>query len=88
VKAIESEFVPVLIHNNKPGSDAKLLKRFKEPAWNFQVVRFLDAKGADIIPRKDRVWTTPALAARMVAALKKHGRDVPLALGRLAEVSR
>ena len=68
VNAIESAFVPLLVKNNADGSDAELLKRFKEPAWNYQVVRFLDAGGADIIPRKDRVWTTPALAARMVDA--------------------
>ncbi len=83
VRAIESEFVPLLIHNNQPGRDAKLLKRFKEPSWNYQVVRFLDAGGADIIPRKDRVWTTPALARRMVAALEKHGREVSDSLNAL-----
>ena len=84
MKIIESEFVPVLIINNAPGRDAELLKRFKEPAWNYQVVRFLDAEGKDIIPRKDRVWTTKALAARMAAALEKAGRKVPGGLGKLA----
>ena len=54
-------------------------KRFKEPAWNYQVVRFLDAEAKDIIPRKDRVWTIEALAMRMVEALEKHGRKTPAA---------
>ena len=31
VEAIEAEFVPLLIHNNKPGKDAEVLKRFAEP---------------------------------------------------------
>jgi len=84
VETIETHFVPLLIKNNAPGADAALLKRFKEPSWNYQVVRFLDADAKDIIPRKDRVWTTPALAARMAEALKKHGREVPEALGKLA----
>ncbi|BCX47591.1 thiol:disulfide interchange protein [Haloferula helveola] len=77
VSAIESEFTPLLIHNNKGGKDAEVLKRFGEPAWNYQVVRFLDADAKDLIPRKDRVWTTGPLAGRMIAALKRAGRPVP-----------
>ena len=52
VEAIETQFTPLLIHNNKPGRDAEVLKRFGEPAWNYQVVRFLDPAGKDIIPRR------------------------------------
>lgn len=77
VGAIESEFVPLLIHNNKAGRDAEVLKRFNEPAWNYQVVRFLNDSGKDLIPRKDKVWTTGPLAERMIRALKKSNRDVP-----------
>jgi hypothetical protein len=77
VAAIESEFTPLLIHNNKPGADADALKRFGEPAWNYQVVRFLDAAGSDILPRKDRVWETGPLSERMIAALQKAKRPVP-----------
>ena len=83
VRLIESEFVPLLVHNNRPGRDAELLKRFKEPAWNYQVVRFLDSEGEDIIPRKDRVWTRQALAARMAAALRASGRPVPDELAKI-----
>jgi len=84
VEAIESEFVPVLVYNNQGGEDAKLLKRYNEPAWNYQVIRFLDPSGKDIIPRKDRVWTLGPLASRMVAALEKAGRPVPKYLETLA----
>ncbi len=72
VETIEKHFVPLLIHNNKPGEDARIRKRFGEPAWNYQVVRFLDENGRDIIPRKDRVWTTPDLMERIQEALTKH----------------
>ena len=58
VEAIETEFTPLLIHNNKSGKDADVLQRFGEPAWNYQVVRFLDAKANDIIPRRDQIWDT------------------------------
>jgi Peptide methionine sulfoxide reductase len=77
VDAIETEFTPLLIHNNAGGGDAEALKRFSEPAWNYQVVRFFDASASDLIPRKDQVWTTGPLAGRMVSALGKAGRTVP-----------
>lgn len=74
VKSIEENFIPLLIHNNKGGKDAEILKKYDEPAWNFQVVRFLDSDGKDIIPRKDRVWTTKELEPRIKEALEKAGK--------------
>lgn len=76
VEVIESAFIPLLIYNNRD-SDRELLKCYKEPAWNFQVVRFLDGKGHDIIPREDRAWTLPALKERMIEALQKADRELP-----------
>jgi hypothetical protein len=88
VRGIEEEFIPMLVYNNRPGGmDRELLERYREPAWNFQVIRFLDADGRDIIPRQDRVWTTRGVAARMVAALQAAGRPVPAYLARLARQS-
>ena len=77
VQAIEGEFLPVLIYNNRGGKDAEILDRYDEPAWNYQVIRFLDGNGRDLIPRRDRVWTRDALAERMVRALEAAGRKVP-----------
>jgi len=77
VEAVEREFLPVLIYNNRKGKDAEILKRYEEPAWNYQVIRFLDGSGKDLIPRKDRVWTRDALALRMTEALESAGRPVP-----------
>ncbi len=74
VESIEKNFIPLLIHNNKGGKDAEILKKYKEPAWNFQVVRFLDSEGKDLIPRKDRVWTADQLNPRIKAALQKAGK--------------
>ncbi len=71
VEAIETEFVPCCIYNNKKGTDAKILKRYREPAWNNPVVRFVAAKGKDIIPRQDGVWSLGGIAARMVQVLDK-----------------
>lgn len=78
VKAIENEFLPVLIYNNRSGGkDESVLNRFNEPSWNFQVIRFVDAEGKDLIPRKDKVWTIAGVAARMVEALTVAGRSIP-----------
>jgi len=86
VEAIENEFHPVLVYNNRNGGmDEKLLKRFNEPAWNYQVIRFLDAESRDIIPRKDRIWTLSGVAARMVEALAVANRPVPKYLKDLAQ---
>ena len=55
----------------------------KEPSWNYQVVRFLDANGKDLIPRKDKVRDVMGLATRMQKALEAAGREVPADLGGL-----
>jgi len=85
VDAAENAFVPLLIHNNQGGTDAKVLKKYGEPAWNFQVIRFLTKKGKDIIPRKDRINTINALATRMVKALEKAKQPVPSPLRTLIQ---
>lgn len=78
VEAIENEFIPVLIYNSRAGGeDEKWLKKYWEPSWNYQVIRFFDGEGEDILPRKDKVWTVPALVKRMIAVLEKSGRKVP-----------
>ena len=77
VEAIETEFVPVFVYNNKGGRDAELLARFGEPSWNNPVVRFLDPEGRDLIARRAGVWAPHAIGARMVAALESSGRPVP-----------
>lgn len=84
VEAIEDQFVPVLIRNNVGGHEAKLLKQFKEPAWNYQVIRYLDSDLKDVIPRKDKIWTTGGTAIRMTEALKASEKPVPAYLQRLA----
>ena len=80
VEVASSDFVAVAIYNNVPGDDEKVLKKFKEPAWNNPVVRFLDTSEKDLIPRWDNEWSQVGLLKQMKAALEKAGRPVPLAL--------
>ena len=78
VEAIEDEFIPVLVFNNKmTGMDGQMLKYFDEPSWNFQVIRFIDANQKDVIPRRDRVWDIGGVALQMIKALEAVDRPVP-----------
>ena len=77
VEAAESLFVPVIVHNNKQGIDATILKKFREPSWNNPVVRFIDKDGRDIIKRKAGIYSASGLASRMIASLKAANRDIP-----------
>ncbi|MDJ0623784.1 MAG: VPGUxxT family thioredoxin-like (seleno)protein, type 2 [Desulfocapsaceae bacterium] len=84
VEAIETLFIPVLVYNNRSGGvDEQWLKRYNEPAWNYQVIRFLRGDGSDIIPRKDRIWTIGGVASRMVEVLRELGQPVPRYLSAL-----
>ena len=79
VDVIENRFVPGLIYNNKK-EDAAKLGQFKEPSWNNPVVRFLNHDLKDVIARKDGIWTTSGVAARMTEALNAAKRKVPICL--------
>ncbi|MEJ6717166.1 MAG: hypothetical protein ACJAT6_000826 [Akkermansiaceae bacterium] len=74
---IEAHFEPVAIYNNAKGNDAQILKEFKEPAWNYQVARFISHDKKDLIPRRDKIKTIEGIAARMIEALEKKKREVP-----------
>lgn len=76
--AAEDAFIPVLIYNNKPGTpDDKVRQQWGEPAWNFPVVRFLDATGKDLIPRRESVFSAIGLSTRMLEALAAAGQAAP-----------
>jgi len=78
IEAAETLFVPIAIYNNTEGDeDSKVLARYEEPAWNYQVVRVVDAKGADLIPRVAEDWTTAAVSGAMVKSLVAAKQEVP-----------
>ncbi|MEM9367679.1 MAG: VPGUxxT family thioredoxin-like (seleno)protein, type 2 [Planctomycetota bacterium] len=88
VEAVETEFIPVVVFNNRSaGPNRQTLERFGERAWNYQVIRFLDSAGADIIPRKEGVWSVGGVVSRMVEALAQHERPVPKYLETLHAVT-
>lgn len=88
VEAIEDLFVPVVVFNNRSsGMDEEVRQRFKEPAWNYQVIRFLDSDAKDIVPRKDGVNSIEAVATRMIQTLKAAKQPVPKYLDSIVQSS-
>ncbi|MEM9824553.1 MAG: VPGUxxT family thioredoxin-like (seleno)protein, type 2 [Bacteroidota bacterium] len=77
VDAIEHEFIPLAIYNNKGGEDKKVLKAFGEPAWNNPVVRIINADGKALSPRIAAKYTPLDLVEGMQVALNNHQQSVP-----------
>ena len=88
VEAIETAFVPLAIYNNKQGADAKTLKYFREPAWNNPVVRIVDAKKQDIIPRVSGNYSALGLVQAMLHALDLQSKVPPTYLELLGQELR
>ncbi|MGC6425593.1 MAG: hypothetical protein ACON5H_01195 [Akkermansiaceae bacterium] len=84
VKLIEDHFEPVAIYNNVRGKNAEILEEFREPSWNYQVIRFITHEKKDLIPRKDRINTIAGVSRRMIVALEAAKRPVPDSLRTLA----
>jgi len=77
VEALETEFVPVLVYNNRSGRDAELLARYEEPAWNNPVLRFFGAEHQELLERRDGVYRPREIADRMIGALEAAREKVP-----------
>lgn len=75
--AIENEFIPLAIYNNKGGQDRDILKLYNEPAWNNPVVRIVNSSGDDIIPRVSGNYSAKGLYASMNLALNKEFKEIP-----------
>lgn len=85
VDAIENEFIPLAIHNNKGGADKKVLDKYGEPTWNNPVVRIVDENGVNIVARLSGDYTENGLANTMADALFKSGKEIPVYLNLLLE---
>ncbi len=85
VETISDYFIPLAIHNNKPGEDKRVLDLFREPSWNNPVVRIVDA---DLLPVTDRIsgnYSKHGLLTHINAAIIKTGKRIPAWLQLLEE---
>ncbi len=76
VEVLETEFVPAVAVKNDP-ADAPLLERYGEEPTGGPVLRFLDAHGSDLVPRRADVVDAHGLARRLVEVIESLGRPVP-----------
>ena len=91
VESIETDFIPLLVRNNKPGKEAELLKKYKEPSWNYPVVRFFGKGAKELLPRRDSQFTLNQVLPRMEQALANAGsksKILPLAKPETAATSK
>ena len=77
VEAIENEFIPLAIHNNKPGKDAEILKKYNESSWNNPVTHFVDFKGNDIISKLANNYHPISMYNKMIEALEASKKEIP-----------
>ena len=76
-EAIEHEFIPLAIFNNKKGKDLEILKKYNEPTWNNPVVRIIDSNGEDLVKRVASDYSAKGLYNAMIKALKAKGKPIP-----------
>lgn len=77
VEAAETLFHPVAIRNNVKGYEDEIRKQCKEPSWNYPVMRFVNDKREDILPRKDKLYSPGEVLERFTAALTASKQEVP-----------
>jgi len=76
-EAIENEFIPLAIFNNKGGKDREILKKYNEPTWNNPVVRIVNNEGDNIVKRVAGNYSARGLYTAMIAAIKNYGNEIP-----------
>lgn len=77
VEAIENEFIPLAIYNNKGGKDREILEKYGEPSWNNPVVRIVDPNGKNLVKRVSGNYAALGLFNAMNTVLKKTNGAVP-----------
>lgn len=73
--AINNEFIPLAIFNNRKGADAEILKKYKEPSWNNPVVRIINHNEFELADRLSGDYSLAGTALAMkLALLRSHGK--------------
>jgi|TARA_R110002110_G_scaffold199393_17_gene410151 hypothetical protein len=74
-EAIDNEFIPLAIFNNKKGKNLDLLKKHKEPTWNNPTVRIVNTNGENIVNRFASNYSSIALYNAMINASESSGNS-------------
>lgn len=76
-EAIENEFIPLAIFNNKKGKDFAILQKYNEPTWNNPVVRIVNNKGNNLVKRVASDYSAKGLYNAMLKALNAEKKIIP-----------
>ena len=76
VEAIESVFIPLVIHNNKSGEDRKVLNKYNEPTWNNPVLRIVDGSGKSL-QRLSGQYSTVSVLEFIISYMDEQEIEVP-----------
>lgn len=76
-EAIENEFIPLAIFNNKGGKDKAILNLYNEPSWNNPIVRIVNKNGNNLTERIAGNYSVKGLYSAMIKALKKSEKPIP-----------
>ncbi|WP_432411419.1 VPGUxxT family thioredoxin-like (seleno)protein, type 2 [Rasiella sp. SM2506] len=77
VEAIENEFIPLAIFNNKGGKDKQILQKYNEPTWNNPVVHIVDNNGKNLTKRIAGDYSALAVYNAITEVLQKEGKEIP-----------
>ena len=77
VEAIEDQFIPLAIYNNKGGKDREILEKYGEPSWNNPVVRIVNQYGRDLVKRVAGDYSALGLFRAMEKALAQQYQPLP-----------
>lgn len=85
VEAIETYFVPLVIYNNKGGTDGKVLKKYNELSWNNPVIRVVNNNGKDIVKRHAGAYDSSTVINTILDALLASNQIAPKYLNLLQQ---
>lgn len=77
IRAIEREFVPVVVYNNIQGVDREVLSSFEEPTWNNPVVRIMTPEREALASRFAGPYTMEAMSRNIVSSYTTRGAQAP-----------
>ncbi|MGH7885315.1 MAG: VPGUxxT family thioredoxin-like (seleno)protein, type 2, partial [Thermodesulfobacteriota bacterium] len=77
IEAVENEFIPVAIYNNKDGHDKEILSSFNESSWNNPAVRVITPERKELAPRLNGNYSKLGLVKTMKTALQNSRADIP-----------
>jgi len=85
VDAIENEFIPLVIYNNKEGEDKKILQKFNERSWNNPVIRIINPDEKELVKKLTGDYSLAAITTQIEFALLVFSGSIPIYIQLMSE---